>query len=92
MSSLIASSVESSKRRPKSQPLIYEGYVGALASFVQTDNPNAHKVTNSSVPGVPGIGTGEEFAVQADRFQDIPLKMLELRCAFWEARGASVPM
>jgi hypothetical protein len=77
---------------PSSQPLIYEGYVGTLASFVQTGNPNAHKVTNSSVPGVPEIGTGKEFVVQTDGFQDIPLKMLELRCAFWEARGASVPM
>lgn len=57
----------------KSQPPIYESYAGALASFVQIGNPNAHKVANSSVPGVPEAGTGEKFGVRADGFQDIPL-------------------
>ena len=74
MSSLIASLVESSKRRPKITALIYEGYVSTLASFVQTGNLNAHKVTNSSVSGVREIGIGKEFVVRADGFQDIPLK------------------
>ncbi|RAL15105.1 putative carboxylesterase [Aspergillus homomorphus CBS 101889] len=67
----------------KSDPLIYEGYAGAFASFFQTGNPNAHKLTNTSEPGVPLLRTTEEFVITAEGFENVKLAALEERCAFW---------
>ncbi|KAF2192822.1 alpha/beta-hydrolase [Zopfia rhizophila CBS 207.26] len=76
----------------KSDPLIYEGYAGAMASFVQTGDPNAHKVTNRSVAGAPSIGEGKQFVVEKGGFKGVGIEMLKKRCEFWLAQGKSVPL
>jgi hypothetical protein len=72
-------------------PFVYEGYTGAFASFIQTGDPNAHKLTNSSVPGVPPLKTNQEFVTGSDSFRDVSLRYLPERCAFWMENGNSVP-
>ena len=48
----------------KSDPLTYEGFTGAFASFMATGDPNAHKLTNASEPGVPDSWrTEEQFVI-----------------------------
>lgn len=70
----------------QTDPLIYEGYTGAFASFFQTSDPNAHKLTNGSQPGVPESRmTNEEFVIKADGFANVDTKMLKRRCDFWRS-------
>lgn len=77
----------------KTQPLIYDGFTGAFASFFQTGDPNAHKLTNGSVAGVPeSWRTGEEFVIEADGFEDLKVGMLDDRCGFWRSVAADVPI
>ncbi|KAH7079174.1 Alpha/Beta hydrolase protein [Paraphoma chrysanthemicola] len=76
----------------KTDPLTYEGYAGALASFVQTGNPNAHKVTNASVPGVPGIKEKKQFLVTSGGLKQGGIAQLEERCAFWLSVAGRVPV
>ncbi|CRG82784.1 hypothetical protein PISL3812_00130 [Talaromyces islandicus] len=75
-----------------SDPLIYDGYAGAFASFIETGNPNAHKVTDSSILGAPGIRKGEEFVITEDGFQQVKLVQLKKRCNFWLKNGPSIPI
>jgi hypothetical protein len=77
----------------KTQPLIYEGYAGAFASFFQTGDPNAHKLTNSSEPGVPeNWRTGEEFVIEANGFENVKVPQLNERCGFWRQVADDVPI
>ena len=77
----------------KSDPLIYEGYAGAFASFFQTGDPNAHKLTPAGEPGVPeSRKTGEEFVIQAGGFANVRTGMLEERCEFWRSVADEVPI
>lgn len=76
----------------KTDPLTYEGYTGAMASFVQTGDPNAHKLTNASVPGVPGVEKGKQFLVTAGGLKQGSIKQLEERCAFWLDVSKRVPV
>lgn len=77
----------------RTDPLIYNGYAGAFASFFQTGDPNAHKLTNSSQPGVPDVRkTGNEFVVVEDGFENLRLASLEARCKLWESFGDDVPV
>jgi carboxylesterase type B len=81
----------SSVQKPTS--LTYTGYAGAFASFFQTGDPNAHKITNSSVPGVPeNWRTGQQFVVQADEFVAGEVVELGLRCGFWRQLADNVPV
>jgi hypothetical protein len=72
--------------------LTYQGYAGAMASFVQTGNPNAHKVTNASVVSVPAIGSSTQFLVTSEGLQQGEIEMLEGRCAFWLSVAGRVPI
>ena len=56
-----------------------------MASFIQTGDPNAHKVTNASVVGVPLVGKEKQFVVRdvGLRIQQVGTGMLAERCAFW---------
>ena len=65
-----------------SDPLTYQAYAGALASFVQTGDPNGHKVTNETVVGVPGVEEGKQFLVTAGGLQQNGIAMLGDRCKF----------
>jgi hypothetical protein len=77
----------------KTQPLIYEGFAGAFASFFQTGDPNAHKLTNGSQPGVPeNWRTGQEFVIQADGFETVNVDELNRRCGFWRQVADDVPI
>lgn len=72
---------------------MYEGYAGAFASFFQTGDPNAHKVTNSSEPGVPELKhTGNEFVVVDYGFETVKLVGLKTRCDFWRKVAKEIPI
>ncbi|OAL56717.1 alpha/beta-hydrolase [Pyrenochaeta sp. DS3sAY3a] len=75
-----------------SDPLTYQGYAGAMASFVQTGDPNKHKVTNASIPGVPGVETGKQFLVTAGGLKQGGIAALEERCEFWLSVAGRVPI
>jgi hypothetical protein len=76
-----------------SQPLIYKGFTGAFASFFDTGDPNAHKLTNQSEPGVPeNWKTGEEFVVKSGGFENVGVEMLDKRCGFWREVADDVPI
>lgn len=77
----------------KSQPLIYSGFTGAFASFFQTGDPNDHKLTNASEPGVPeNWATGEESVIESSGFENVKVDMLNKRCGFWRQVAADVPI
>ncbi|KAF2765339.1 carboxylesterase [Teratosphaeria nubilosa] len=74
-------------------PLIYQGYAGAFASFFQTADPNAHKLTPGNVAGVPETKeTNQEFVVEADGFSTVEIGQLQARCAFWLGIGGEIPL
>ncbi|KAI4950896.1 hypothetical protein J4E86_007404 [Alternaria arbusti] len=72
--------------------LTYQGYAGALGSFIQTGDPNAHKVTNSSIPGVPGVEEGKQFLVTASGLRQGGIALLEERCKYWAGVSQRVPV
>lgn len=76
----------------QTDPLTYRGYAGAMASFVQTGDPNAHKLTNGSVPGVPNITKENQFLVTAQGLKQGPIRQLEERCRFWLEVSGRVPV
>lgn len=77
----------------KTDPLIYQGYTGAFASFFQTGDPNAHKLTNASQPGVPELRQpGKQFVIEANGLENIPIGMLEKRCGFWRSVAVKIPI
>lgn len=78
----------------RSSDVTYLGYIGAFASFFETGDPNAHKLTNTSVLGVPDINlTHEEWIVQSrGEFGNVLLGMLGQRCDFWRNIAAGVPV
>ncbi|KAF7189465.1 Carboxylesterase patB [Pseudocercospora fuligena] len=77
----------------KTDPVIYDGYAGAFASFFQAGDPNLHKLTAESEPGVPELTeTKQKFVVNTDGFQNLPIKDLERRCDFWRSIAERVPI
>lgn len=72
---------------------MYEGYAGAFASFFQTGDPNAHKLTNGSILGVPELKRKKEEFVIVDRgFENVHLAQLQKRCDFWQSLGRKIPV
>ena len=55
---------------------VYGGYTGAFASFFQTGNLNAHKLTDNNVPGIPVVQSQEEFAIASASFMNLPTRNL----------------
>jgi hypothetical protein len=76
----------------KSDPLTYQGYAGAMASFVQTGDPNAHKVTNASIVGVPQLNEGKQLSVTKEILEVGGVGMIGKRCAFWLGLAEKVPV
>jgi carboxylesterase type B len=72
--------------------LTYKAYAGAMASFVQTGDPNAHKVTDGSVVSVPSIKKGEQFVIRSGGIATENVGQLEKRCAFWLSVADSIPI
>ncbi|KAF2654553.1 alpha/beta-hydrolase [Lophiostoma macrostomum CBS 122681] len=75
-----------------SDPLTYHGYTGALASFIETGDPNAHKITNATVGSVPRIDSGKQFLVNAGGLTTGTVDMLKKRCDFWLSQAGKVPV
>ncbi|KAF1958891.1 acetylcholinesterase precursor [Byssothecium circinans] len=67
----------------QSDPLTYTAYAGAMASFVQTGDPNVHKMTNSSIVGVPDVKEMKQFVVSSVGIKEGGIAMLKKRCALW---------
>ncbi len=76
----------------EADPFHYRGYAGAMASFLATGDPNAHKLTNSSVPGVPSLESGKEFNINSDGFAQLELGQFRKRCEFWKTLAPKVPI
>ncbi|PVH94942.1 carboxylesteras-like protein [Periconia macrospinosa] len=72
--------------------LTYHAYAGAMASFIQTGDPNIHKITNSSVVGVPVLKEGKQFVVRSNGVINESISLLERRCAFWMSVAGKVPI
>lgn len=75
-----------------SDPLTYKAYAGAMASFVETGDPNAHKVTSSSVVDAPSANEGKEFVVKTGGPSVDAIDMLDKRCSFWLQQGTKLPI
>ncbi|KAI1821260.1 carboxylesterase [Xylaria intraflava] len=73
-------------------PLHYEGYTGAMASFFMTGDPNALKLTAGNVSGLPELRTGREWVVDSAGFSSAGLSRLESRCAFWKSVAPNIPL
>ncbi|KAL1844584.1 hypothetical protein VTK73DRAFT_2263 [Phialemonium thermophilum] len=73
-------------------PLHYEGYAGAFASFFAAGDPNRFKLTDASVPGVPPLSSGREFVIDADGFSTASVADLKARCEFWRKVSRHIPM
>ncbi|KZL73528.1 carboxylesterase [Colletotrichum tofieldiae] len=76
----------------KSDPARYQGYAGAFASFFQTGDPNALKLSPSTAAGVPPLKDIKEWVVDPAGFATADLVQLERRCGFWKKTAAKIPM
>lgn len=77
----------------KTDSLIYDGFTGAFASFFQTGDPNAHKLTDESEPGAPeSRRTGQEYVIDANGFETVKTTLLAERCGTWRELAARVPI
>ncbi|KAG4029838.1 hypothetical protein MFRU_014g01340 [Monilinia fructicola] len=80
----------------KSQPLIYQSYAGALASFMATGDPNAHKITDATQPGIPPLSSKTQAVVASEGLENVAIddgeQSLEERCRFWASVAGSVPI
>ncbi|QBZ63482.1 hypothetical protein PoMZ_05164 [Pyricularia oryzae] len=70
----------------------FEGYTGALASFLQNGDPNAKKLTNSSIPGVPSLTSGKQFHIDSQGLDQVELTYLIDRCALWQSLAPKMPL
>ena len=75
-----------------SDPLTYEAYAGAMASFVQTGDVNVHKITEKSVPGVPLLRNDRQFVISSGGVAIGMVDQLKKRCAFWLSVADRVPI
>ncbi|PBP20955.1 carboxylesterase [Diplocarpon rosae] len=76
----------------KSEPLIYNGFTGAIASFLQTGDPNKLKLTNATQSGVPELETELEFLIRKSGLESAGITQLKRRCEFWKEVGRDVPV
>lgn len=76
----------------QTQPDIYHGYTGAFASFFETNDPNALKLTGVNDSGVPPLSNNAEFNVNAAGFAELKLTQLKTRCDFWKSVAAKIPI
>ncbi|PSR80824.1 carboxylesteras-like protein [Coniella lustricola] len=76
----------------QTEPDIYKGFVGAFASYLETNDPNALKLTPANVSGVPPLSSGKEFNINSTGFTDIKLTQFVERCDFWKSVAAKIPI
>ncbi|KAG9530030.1 carboxylesterase, partial [Aureobasidium melanogenum] len=70
----------------------YQGYTGAFASFFETGDPIAHKLTNESVAGVPELQSEQQFLISQDGFSDESITQLISRCNYWRSVAHKIPI
>lgn len=71
--------------------LRYLGLAGAFSSFLDTGDPNAHKLTNDSVVGVPPLSEDLLWTMDPDGFHQRRIVELKERCDFWLSKAPKVP-
>ncbi|KAF4550056.1 Carboxylesterase-like protein 19 [Elsinoe fawcettii] len=76
----------------KTDPVTYQGFAGAFASWFATGDPNARKLTSAEHAEVPGLEMGAEWVISQGNFSTTSIARLEERCRFWQEAGASVPV
>lgn len=76
----------------KTDPVTYQGFAGAMASFVQTGDANAHKVTGPQEVGVPNVKEGKQFLITSGGLKQGGIESLEKRCGFWLSVAERVPI
>jgi len=50
------------------------------------------KLTNASVPGVPGLESGKEFVIDADGFANAEIGQFQKRCDLWKKLAPKIPV
>ncbi|KAH8649083.1 Alpha/Beta hydrolase protein [Xylariales sp. PMI_506] len=73
-------------------PLLYQGLAGAYSSYVQTGDPNAHKLTNSSIREAPNIHTGLQYSFGSHGIRTGRLVELPERCGFWLSIASEIAL
>jgi len=70
---------------------IYISFAGALASFIQTGNPNRH---NQGITApIPAVDAGQEWLIEeASGLHRTPMTSLAKRCDFWKENAKLVPL
>ncbi|KAG8628802.1 hypothetical protein KVT40_002667 [Elsinoe batatas] len=80
----------------KTDPVTYEGFAGAFASWFATGDPNERKLTGEGQAGVPvvseGEGEGREWVIKRGNFSVAGIGQLQERCRFWQSAGGNVPV
>ncbi|KAI1203799.1 carboxylesterase [Nemania serpens] len=76
----------------KQDPLHYKGYAGAFASYFMTGNPNALKLTENGISGLPDLKNGREWVIDSAGFSSAKLVQLRERCAFWKKIAPKIPI
>ncbi|KAH9242983.1 hypothetical protein K456DRAFT_1818865 [Colletotrichum gloeosporioides 23] len=76
----------------KTDPARYQGYAGAFASFFQTGDPNALKLSPSTAAGVPSLKEIKEWTIVDAGFATAELDHLEKRCGFWRKTASKIPI
>ncbi|KAF0332401.1 carboxylesterase [Colletotrichum asianum] len=76
----------------KTDPARYQGYAGAFASFFQTGDPNALKLSPSTAAGVPSLKENKEWTIVDAGFATAELDHLEKRCGFWRKTASKIPI
>ncbi|KAI4601494.1 hypothetical protein KJ359_011623 [Pestalotiopsis sp. 9143b] len=76
----------------QTDPLHYKGFAGAFASFFMAGDPNALKLTEANVTGVPSLETGREWVIDSAGFTSSNLTQFVERCAFWRDMAPKLPI
>lgn len=75
----------------QTQIIQYLGLAGAFSSFLDTGDPNAHKLTNASILGVPPVSEDLLWTMDPDGFHQRQIVQLKQRCDFWLSKALKVP-
>lgn len=61
-----------------------------------TGDPNAHKITDATQPGIPPLSSKTQAVVASEGLENVAIddgeQSLEERCRFWASVAGSVPI
>ncbi|TKX21366.1 hypothetical protein C1H76_6440 [Elsinoe australis] len=75
----------------KTDPITYQGFAGAFASWFATGDPNERKLTDDTQAGVPTLDEGE-WVIEQGKFSTSDIAQLQKRCGFWQSVAQRVPV